>query len=86
MARAPAQAADAVSDVVGTAGRAATSVKEGAYGAVDAVERLAAMPAEIAEKRRRGQEVCDVDVMLSACEFFTRRWCLLAAAKVVGSF
>ncbi|CAM9174850.1 unnamed protein product, partial [Hapterophycus canaliculatus] len=49
-------AVEAVSDAVGSAGKAAVSVKEGAYGAVDAVTRLAAMPAEMAEKQRREQE------------------------------
>lgn len=57
VARAPAQAAEAVSGAVKGASKAATSVKEGAYGVVDAVSRLADMPAEMAENRRRQQEV-----------------------------
>lgn len=55
--RAPVVAAEAVSDALGTAGRAATSLKEGVYGAADSVSRLASAPAEMAERRRRQQQV-----------------------------
>lgn len=54
--RAPAAAADAVSKTVNGAGRAAASVKDGAYGAIDAVAQLASVPAEIAERRQLEQE------------------------------
>ena len=57
MVRAPGAAAEAVSDALGTAGRAATSLKEGAYGAADSVSRLASAPAELADRRRRQQQV-----------------------------
>lgn len=55
--RAPGVAAEAVSDALGTVGRAATSLREGAYGAADSVSRLASAPAEMADKRRRQQQV-----------------------------
>lgn len=57
MARAPGAAAETVAEAVSGVGRAATSIKDGAYGAADAVARLAAAPSEIAERRRRDQEV-----------------------------
>lgn len=55
--RAPGAAAEAVSDALGTAGRAAISLKEGAYGAADSVSRLVSAPAELADRRRRQQQV-----------------------------
>lgn len=70
VARAPGQAveavsgaAEALSGAVGSVGKAASTVKDGAYGAVEAVGRLSAMPAKMAEERRRAEEVCDYRVV-----------------------
>lgn len=53
----PAAAAEGFADAVGSATRAATSLKDGAYEAADAVGRLAGVPAEMAKRRRRDEEV-----------------------------
>lgn len=59
--RAPGEAAEAVSKTVDGAGRAAASVKDGAYGAIEAVTQLASVPSEIAERRKLEQQVGVVD-------------------------
>lgn len=68
VALAPARAAEAVSKAVDGAGRAASILKDGTYGTLDAVAQLASAPAEFAERRRIEQQV---EQIFWSCGFFS---------------